>query len=118
MKVIVLLFSLLFFQSQKVVVLNKKTAEPIQSANILIYKNGITIEYGITNEKGEFFFNKEYDSLIVNSIGYEEKKYNKTNNSDIIVFLNEKTSVLKEVIVNSKNKIILGEYQKKVPKLG
>ena len=113
MRVIILFFSLFFLQSQKILVLNNKTDEPIQSANIFIYKDGKNIKSGNTDDKGEFYFNTEYDSIVVHSIGFEEKKYIKNKNIDIIVRLKEKTTALKEVIVTSKKKkIILGEYKK------
>lgn len=113
MRVIVLLLSLVFFQSQKVIVLDAKTNVPISSASIFIYKDGKNIKSGNTNEQGEYYFATEYDSIVVHSIGYEEKKCIKDNNLDIIIRLREKTTALKEVIVSSKkNKIILGEYKK------
>ncbi|RAR75694.1 peptidase associated/transthyretin-like domain-containing protein [Flavobacterium aciduliphilum] len=117
MKIIILLLGLFFFQNQKIVVLDANTDEPIQSATILVYKDGKNIQSGNTNEKGEFYIKTFYDSIIVHSIGYENYKYTEKDKSNIIIHLNEKVTILKEVTVRAnKKQIILGDYLKKSSK--
>ena len=114
MKVLILLLSLFCFPNQKILVLNETNAEPIELASVFIYKNGIKVKSGSTNGKGEFYFNTIYDSIVVHSLGFVDKKYVNTNdNGTIIINLKEKTTVLKEVIVSSKKEILLGEHKKK-----
>lgn len=117
MKLMILLLSLLLLQTKKIVVLNINTNEPIQAANIYIYKDGKKVKSGYTNEKGEFYFNDLYDSINVQSIGYEDKNYSSNNYSNIIIHLKEKVSILKELIIKSeKNETILGAYKKQSSK--
>jgi hypothetical protein len=112
MKIIIFLFSLFLFQTQKITVLSSNTKEPIEAASVYAFKSGQKIYIGQTSENGEFYFNDDYDFLIIHSIGYDDFKYEKNNKSNVI-YLDEKVNTIDEVIISKGKKIIIGEYKKR-----
>lgn len=113
MRILILLVSVFYFQNQKILVLNESTTEPIQSASVFVYKNGKAFKSGSTNEKGEFYFNDVYDSIVVHSVGFEDKKHISHNTQNCIIYLKEKNTLLKELTINAKKKeIFIGEHKK------
>lgn len=114
MKIILFILSFFILQTHKVLVIDENTDEPIQSANIFIYKAGINIKSGQTNEKGEFYFNESFDSIRVHSLGFNDKIYLKDNKDSILVKLSEKSILLNEVAISLlKNEKIFGDYKKR-----
>lgn len=114
MKIFVLLSIFYSMQTQKIHVLNIKNNEAIDSAQIIVFSDGKLIKNGFTNASGEYEINIPYDSIQIHSYGFEDKTIINNNYKENKIYLTEKTYLLDEITLNSKNKnIIIGQHIKK-----
>lgn len=111
---IFLLFNLLVFQQQEIIVLDENSKKPLELVHLSFYRNGLIFHTNVTNEKGMFLPHFEYDSLQASILGYKSKIVKYDANHKMVIKLAETILNIDEVILsNSKKTKIIGDWDTK-----
>ena len=122
MKNILLILFVLFIitgNAQTITVVNSQTNEPIPFASVYLVAGNLVIDGLSCNENGAAILPKrEFDTLKISCIGYEDLILNKNQTGSFIFYLKQKDFKLNEIIIENKKTAILAYKGRKGRDLG